>query len=320
MNNKLNLKLINILITLLIILVIYNMRFLIMGILSLVFNIISPMLISIMISYVLNLYLKKLNKIFNKYISIIIFILSITGFMYLFIFKMFPIIIEQVKTCISILVYIIKDLSMKYNISINNFDGMINFLSNFNILNIASSIFNYITLIMITISFSIYLFFDFNIIKEKLKNIIGNNTYLFCINKEIEKYTTSFFILVIISIIEYSLIFFIIGHPNYLFLGILAGILSLIPIIGGMVTNLIALTTAFVINYGLFIRTIIGILILSILDGYIICPMVYSKSNKISPLLTMLAIYVGSKLFGIMGSVLALPILIIFISIYKLKK
>ena len=38
---------------------------------------------------------------------------------------------------------------------------------------------------------------------------------------------------------------------------------------------------AYLTNYKLFIRTIIGILVLTILDGYIVSPLVYKKSNKI---------------------------------------
>ena len=158
-------------------------------------------------------------------------------------------------------------------------------------------------------------------IKNKIKYKTNKTTlnYLKNINIEIEKYTSSFFILIIINIIEYMLIFLIIGHPNYLLLGLLAGIMSILPIVGGIITNIIAAITAFVINYKLFIRTLIGILILSILDGYIISPLVYSKSNKIHPILIIISIFIGNKLLGLIGMIVAIPILIV-ISSYKYKK
>ena len=175
---------------------------------------------------------------------------------------------------------------------------------------------------MIVISLSIYIFLSWDKIKQKIKFLSNRTTldYLKNINKEIEKYTSSFFILIIINIIEYTIIFLIIGHPNYLILGLLAGILSIIPMIGGIITNIIALVTAFTLNYKLFIRTLIGILVLSILDGYIISPLIYSRGNKIHPVLIIISIFIFTKLLGPLGTIIAVPLLIIIMSTYKYKK
>lgn len=325
--NKLDYKLLNYLIMFSIIFIIYETRELWINILTIISNILKPIIISIIISYISNIYLKKINTIFNKIISIIIFITTIIIIIYLIFFKISPIIINQITDSINICIYFIKEFSIKYNI---NFTDIYNYLEKINkilptmdISKIISGTLKYISLITIIISLSIYFFIDFDKIKNKIKIIsTRNNSYQFIknINKEIEKYTTSFLILLIINVIEYAIIFKIIGHPNYLLLGIISGILSIIPIFGGMITNALALITASVINYGLFIRTIIGILVLSILDGYIISPLIYKKNNKIHPILTILAIFINTKFFGIIGTITAVPILIIIKSIYEYKK
>ena len=311
--DTLNYKLLNILLLLLIILILYVTKDLWLNIYNAVINILKPIITSIMISYVFNLYLKKLNKHFNKKLSISIFIITIITTI-IIIIKLIIKITIQIKDCINIMYYFIKTYITNIEpINIYNYLGKI---ENLNLLN---NIFKYITFMAIVTTLSIYIFLNWNKITNKIKYLSNRTTldYLKKINKKIEKYVCSFFILLIINILEYTIIFLIIGHPNYLILGLLAGILSIIPIIGGIITNIIALITAFVINYRLFIRTLIGILILSILDGYIISPLVYSKGTKIHPILIILSIYIFSKMFGILGTILAVPILIVIMSIKK---
>lgn len=321
---KLDYKLVNFLLILLIILTIYQTKELWLNILNLTNNILKPLLISLMISYVLNIYLRILNKKFNKLTSIILLLTTIFLIIYILIFKLLPTIIIQLKEGINGITYILKTISLKYNINIIDTIGKLKQLDELipNI-NIISNILKYISLTLIVISITIYMFIDWNKIIDLTKEILKNKkiyNYLSIINKELEKYTRSFLLLSILNMIEYLTIFIIIKHPNYLLLGLLAGILSIIPIIGGITTNIIALSLAFITNYKLFIRTIIGILVLTILDGYIISPLVYNKSNKIHPIISILSIYIGSKLFGLLGTILALPLLIITKTTYQYKK
>ena len=316
--DTLNYKLLNTLLLLLIILILYITRDLWISIYNIIINTLKPIITSIMISYVFNLYLKKLNKFFNKITSILIFIGSIITTI-IVIINLIIKITSQLKDCINIIYYFIKTYFVKYNIDILDIYNYINKFENINIIN---NIFKYITFIMIVISLSIYIFLGWDKIKQKIKFLSNRTTldYLKNINKEIEKYTSSFFILIIINIIEYTIIFLIIGHPNYLILGLLAGILSIIPMIGGIITNIIALITAFTLNYKLFIRTLIGILVLSILDGYIVSPLIYSKGNKIHPVLIIISIFIFTKLLGPLGTIIAVPMLIIIMSTYKYIK
>lgn len=319
--DKINIKLVNILIILLTILTIYQTRTIWINIL----NIIKPLLISLIISYISNIYLRILNKRLNKALSIIVFLTTITIIIYILFFRLFPPIIKELTESINKITYFLKDISIKYNINIINllyklkqFDELIPKI------NIIGNILKYISITFIVLSISIYMFIDWNKIKNKIKEETIKNKklyeYIKIIDKSLEKYTKSFLLLSLINIVEYILIFLIIRHPNYLLLGTLSGILSIIPIIGGITTNIVALTLAYLTNYKLFIRTIIGILVLTILDSYIISPLVYKKTNKIHPILSIITIYIGSKLFGILGTILALPTLIIITTTYKYIK
>lgn len=314
-----NYKLINFFIVLLIILVFYETRFLWFNILDLC----KPFLTAIMVSYILDFYLRKLNRHFNKYVSFLIFLLTFFLLFYVFA-HFFSLIVVQIKDCAYGCIYFLRFLSLKYNFNIMDVYGRLkDFIDLIPSVSFFGGIFKYISFIIIVISVSAYLFFDFNRIICKIKLFSKENKfydYLVVVNSDLEKYISGFFLLSICNILEYSLVFFIVGHPNYLFLGFLSGVFSVVPIFGGIITNIVSLIMAFLVNYRLFIRTIIGILFLSILDGYVISPIVYSKNNKIHPVLIIFSIFIGSKIFGLFGAIISLPLLVVLISTYKYLK
>ena len=154
-------------------------------------------------------------------------------------------------------------------------------------------------------------------IREKIKiycNTKKNYKYIKALDDSMHNYFDGFIKIIIITIIEYSITFFLIGHPNAILLGILAAIGNLIPFFGGLITNIIAAITSFVIGPKLFIRTLITFIVLSIVDSYIINPYIYSKSNELHPIIVIFSIFAGGKLFGMKGIIVSLPITILIIT------
>lgn len=56
------------------------------------------------------------------------------------------------------------------------------------------------------------------------------------------------------------------------------------------------------------------------IDGYVIGPLVYGKSNKIHPLLSIFAVFMGGIVFGILGIIISMPLCIILLTIYRFFK
>lgn len=284
---KINNKLVNVAIFLFIINLIYQTSGLWSIIIEKSLKIIFPFLIAFTISYALYPYSLKLQKFkIPKAISNIIVLLFL---LILFLF---------------LIIYL--------SISINQFRYLI-FKNKKLIIPIIKTSFNYITDTIIIISLTIYFLFDM----DNIKKIFINNKYFQKINKAMKNYLFGFTKIIFITLIEYTLAFLIIGHPNAIIIGILASISNLIPYLGGIIINIIAIILAFRISKKLLIRTIILFLILSIIDGYIINPYIYSKTNKIHPIIIILSVFSGGVLFGIIGIVISLPLTIIIIETIK---
>ena len=144
--------------------------------------------------------------------------------------------------------------------------------------------------------------------------------YLRRIDREVGNYFSGLGKNIVIQFFEYTILFFLVGHPNYLILGILASVTTIIPYFGGLITNILALLIASVINVKLFILTLIICLVCPNIDGYIIGPKVYGKTNQLHPLVNIFAVFAGGIIGGFWGIVVALPVAIVLIATYKFFK
>ena len=113
------------------------------------------------------------------------------------------------------------------------------------------------------------------------------------------------------------IIFLIIGHPNYLVLSILASVTNIIPYFGGLLVNILAVIIAAVVSPKLLILTIIVCIVCPNIDGYIIGPRVYGKTNQLPALVNIFAVFAGGVLAGFWGILVSLPIAITLITTYK---
>lgn len=105
-------------------------------------------------------------------------------------------------------------------------------------------------------------------------------------------------------------ILLLILHVRYaLLIGVVAGILDVIPYVGAIAGWLPAFAIALFTNgieNAAFVT--IGIVVINQLEGHIIAPNVVSKSVELTPLAVVLALIAGGELGGIAGLLLAVPV------------
>ena len=329
MLKKVDYKLVNICLLVLIIYLIYKSSGLWIMIFSWIKNIIYPIFLAFFLAYAFYPLIKTLKKykISNAFATLIVVGILIL-LIILFIFLLFPLLFNDLGTTFNQIITFLEHLAHKYNFNISNIEDIL--ISNFNaILNnigafslIVSKVINYISIIIIVFSFFLYFLTYMDDIRNIIKKKIPNNIFDVCLNidQELKKYFSSFIKVMIITLFEYGISLCIIGHPNFLILGLLASLASFIPCFGGIIINIISAITAFVIGKSLFIKTIILIIILSFIDTYVINPYVYGKSNKIHPIITLLSFFIFEKIFGIMGIIISMPTVVIILTIYRYLK
>lgn len=111
--------------------------------------------------------------------------------------------------------------------------------------------------------------------------------------------------------VMYGIGFSIVGVKNAIFFAILCGLLEIIPFVGNLTGN--ALAILMVITQGGGTNMIIGVLVtyavVQFLQSYILEPLVVGAEVNINPLFTILIIVLGELVWGVAGMVLAIPLL-----------
>jgi predicted PurR-regulated permease PerM len=106
-----------------------------------------------------------------------------------------------------------------------------------------------------------------------------------------------------------TLVLAALGVPYALLLGLLAGIVSIVPIVGPIVAVLPVLLVAF-LTVGLFKAVVVLALyaVILLVQQNVLIPLVVAKAVGVTPLVIFVALLLGSEAFGILGALLSIPI------------
>lgn len=101
----------------------------------------------------------------------------------------------------------------------------------------------------------------------------------------------------------------LLGLGEYaLVLALLAGLFEVIPYIGPFISAVPAVFIAFIQNPPLAVGVAVLYLIIQKTEGYVLVPKVMQKTVGTSPLVVMVALLIGFKLAGIIGLLIAVPL------------
>lgn len=336
-SNKLNYRIINIVAFLSLIYIAVTNVGVWWGIISNVISVLLPFIIAFVVAYCLNPLVKLLQrKNISKTLAIIIVVLLLLLGVISLLAITLPLVYEQLALFVKMISEVIENVGVKYNINLGSFeikieDYLNDILKNVGqivsatTIDIINSSVNFISKLVVGFVGFIYFLVDMDKIRENFKQILisinkRSYDYFKCLDIEIGNYLKGLGIFTIIQLFEYSFLFFVVGHPNWLLLGILACVTTVIPYFGGLITNIIAVIAASVVSTPLTIATVIICLIFPQLDGYVISPKIYGKTNDVNPLITIMAVSVGGTVAGIGGIVAALPCYLLIRTTYNFFK
>lgn len=104
---------------------------------------------------------------------------------------------------------------------------------------------------------------------------------------------------------------FILGIEYAIFIGILSGILTIVPYIGVIISALIPIIIAFLTKDSMWYTVgVIGVyIVVQFIEGNIITPKIMGNQVGVNPLMVILGIVIFGAIGGIMGMLLTVPIL-----------
>ena len=115
-----------------------------------------------------------------------------------------------------------------------------------------------------------------------------------------------------------SIGFWLIGLPSSMVLGLMAGMLEFVPLVGPLLMAIIATALALLHSgYWMALAVLIFLGVLRIVQDYVIYPRIIGVGIHLHPLAVILAILGGAELAGVAGVFLAIPVIAIMTVSYR---
>ena len=113
-------------------------------------------------------------------------------------------------------------------------------------------------------------------------------------------------------------IFMLIAGLEYsVLISVLIGVTNILPFFGPMIGAILSILILLIVNPSSALKCGIFILILQQVDGNILGPKILGDYTGISPLMSMVAIIVGSALFGFVGLLISVPVCAVLVALFK---
>lgn len=309
-------------------------------------SIISPLFIGIGLAWLFDPLVTALQKKGVSRIlgSIFVYVILLT-FIYLLIRLMIPSITNQLNDLaqsVPTFINYLKDNIDSFFDNLNNLGDYnftdikigiydsINNLSKSLTVDLPTTVMNAITSIvsggvnlLIGLLVGLYMLFDFDNVKKHLYSLIPKKyqkdtiTVLNKLNHNLKSYVHGTFLIMFILFVFQSIALSIAGLEAPMVFGLFCAITNVIPYVGPYIGGVPAVVVGLSISpmTGLFV--LIAVVLAQTLESYFLQPVVMGKTMKLHPVTIMLGLLLFGHFFGIIGMILATPVISIFKTIFQ---
>lgn len=279
--------------------------YLIRGLLIILFvSIIFVSALSPLVKFLIKL---KLPKVLSIAIAYVFIVAAVAGLLV----SILPPLIEQTNKLISASPALIAQFFNITNIDRSVFSSEITSISK-NLFSITLSLFDNLLTIIFVLVLTFYMLLEQENLETRLASLFKSREErvrrsLTKIEDKLGAWLQGQLILsLVIGVLSYVGLT-ILNIPFALPLAMIAGIMEVIPVIGPIISALPAIFLAFTVSPILSVAVAVMYLIVQQLENHLIVPQVMKRAVGLNPLIVILAIAIGSRLLGIAGALLAVP-------------
>lgn len=142
--------------------------------------------------------------------------------------------------------------------------------------------------------------------------------YVLAINESLHKWLIAFFITALYQGLVTAIMYLMIGNENFIILGILSGLTSIIPYFGPVFVNMLGIILSLNLGIVKVVILLFLILIQSNIFGYVVVPKIYSKRINLGIFEILFAILTGNTLVGPLGILISIPVLVALKTIHDI--
>ncbi len=311
-------------------------------------SLLSPLLIPIIISFALYAILEPISTFFERHgfsrnmasFSLLLLIITTGSFFTYILLPHFssqlsslqiqiPLIWQTITTTGNDLAKQLIEslgLDMQTNKLTEHLFSQANDIGKAAVIEISNLLINFSMLILLIPLFTFFLIRDFKNFRNALLDKLPNSSFeigwliYYRVAHQLQEYIRGIMIQSIIMSIITTIGFYVIGLESPLLLGIMTGILNLIPYVGPLMAMMLPSLLAIghvPVDFWLIGAAVSVILIAQLIDNIIVIPSVIASAVNLHPLFVIIGIILFGNLFGFLGMVLAIPVISTMNIIYR---
>jgi len=264
------------------------------------------------------------NRLIPRNVAVLL-IYSVVVFVMAFLFTVgLPPVISQSQKLILNLSQIIQSLNLPQGLSLS-LSGLFPSASSLSggVISITVSIFSNITALLSLFILSVYMSLDWENIKRRILEILPDkleeevSDAMTEIETNIGHWVKGELILMFVIGLLAFIGLEILGVKYSLALALVSGLLEIVPIIGPIISAGIAAIIGFGDSTVKGIGVIPLFIVIHQLENNLLVPKIMEKVSGFSPLAILVALLIGSEFFGIVGAILAVPIMMVLAIIVR---
>lgn len=281
------------------------------------------------------------EKVFRgklRAVAALLVVILVSGIIFFAFFNIAPLIIKQLvalgESGTQFVTWISTELKIDLvyeatNWIVKNYNELLSSIQSWLVsdgVNYISSTVNILLTTLLTIIISLYMLVDYHNLVDAFLNIFPvrsrkhTREYLAGLGKALRSYIGALGTIIVIGATAFALIMTFFGVPNAIPLAIVINLLQVIPIFGTALGLIFVVIVTLPMSFWLFVQVLVTLLIYVQFESNFIQPKVYGRAIKVNDILILLALYVGSTLFGFVGMVFALPGLIVILHTLKFTR
>lgn len=310
-----------------------------------VLKILTPFFIGFIIAWLFSPLVNKLTKkgmsrILASILIYVVLILFLLGFFQIFI----PIVYEQLNELLKILPNVLTKITDVINnlfarIEFEGLDieglrvnalGVVNEFGNNLASNLPETIMNTVSgfvagigTFLFSLIIGLYMLFDFDNVSTHFLKVIPRHHQMEMagllekIGVEVRKCVNGTLLVACMVFVCDTVGFSLVGLNGALLFGLFCGITDLIPFIGPYIGAAAAIIVGLTQSPFVGIAVLVIALIVQLVENYILQPVVMSKATNLHPVTIICGLLIFGHFFGIVGMILATPIMSIFKVVWR---
>jgi predicted PurR-regulated permease PerM len=313
-------------------------------IVKLIFTVIFPFLVASLITYLLHPLVEKIHQMgIHRGFAVVIIYALFFGGVGLALYKGIPAFIQQTKDLAENLPIFTNQyrfwleeiqqktsewpmgIHEKIEDGISGFEKRIEAILS-RVLNSTINLLNSLFIIAIIPFIAFYMLKDINVLKKSAWYITPRKWrqpgihFLRAVNESLGNYIRGQLMVCLIVGTSSALLFWVIDMKYPLLLGFIIGVTNVIPYFGPIIGAIPAVIIAATVSVKMVIFIVIIVFVLQFVEGNILSPIIVGKSLHMHPLIIMLALLAGGEVGGVVGMIMAVPIIaVIKIAILQVR-